>query len=242
MWGREFEGISAPILRHTFHLPDSHLDLRALQCTVGHPLGILPLVPADMTAGGLLDVTVLPDTGHLRYPHAMGVFRTILRRLFYCSAAVSMLLLVAILVLWPVSYYREPDATYFNVMTISYSIGADAGRLYLRYDGTMETPTPQPRQYYFRTYPWSEDDAFLNWSYLKWNYHDPREAGHDSGSLGVYWLHWPVFTVVVIPFSYVALLFAILPLLAFRSIRRRRRDAMSMRGFPVTTVEQTPKE
>ena len=66
------------------------------------------------------------------------------------------------------------------------------------------------------------------WCHLTWNTPDPIDSTRTSPGIG--WIPdgpLPPARLIFwyIPFSYLAVLFAILPLLAFRSIRRRRRLA-----------------
>jgi len=58
----------------------------------------------------------------------MGMFRTILRRTFFTAAAISTLLLLATLILWPVSHYRWAYAHYCTVGGDEYELDADSGR------------------------------------------------------------------------------------------------------------------
>ena len=68
---------------------------------------------------------------------------------------------------------------------------------------------------------------FDSWSYPTWN---TRDSEGRTNFLGLGWLTdvsfdgWQ-FVGAYIPFSYLALLFSILPLLAFRAIRRHRKLA-----------------
>ena len=160
----------------------------------------------------------------------MGTLRTILRRLFYSAAAVSMLLLVAMLILWPVSYYRAIFEIYAGAGGFDYVIGARSGRLAaIRYSRQSLSPG-----LHFKV----SDPPSDQWSYLSWNARNlsPGESPDvDSHTfLGARSERLPprfglAYNAVNIPFSYLALLFSILPLLAFRSIRRRRKEARDSR-------------
>ena len=163
------------------------------------------------------------------------------RRLFYAAACVSAILLVATLIVWPVSHYRDLYAYYDTAGGDEYLLAADSGRALVRYISGFDPP----RGWHFG----ANRPQWSHWSYGSWGTPDPDLGpGYVAPTfLGVCLYYLPpgrlrAYHGASVPFSYLTLLFSILPLLAFRSIRRRRRDAMSMRGFPVTTVEQTPKE
>ena len=143
------------------------------------------------------------------------------RRLFYAAACVSALLLLATLIVWPVSYYGRDYARYVTTGGDEYVVAADSGRAVVaRNSGWHDTPG-----WYFR----ATDPVWSLWSYLTWNTPDPDSSFTAPTFLGVSWLDptldGPSETTVFIPFSYLAILFSILPLLAFRSIRRQRRLA-----------------
>ena len=151
----------------------------------------------------------------------MGTLRTILRRLFYAAAAVSLLLLLATLLVWPVSRYRWMYARYVTTGEHEYSFSADSGRK----EVTNESNWFDTCGWHF----WAADPEPSHWSYLTWNTPDPDLPPfmRSRTFLGICWYHLPLhrtsITFVYIPFSYLAVLFCILPLLALRSILRRRR-------------------
>ena len=70
----------------------------------------------------------------------MGTVRTILRRSFYTAAAVSTLLLLATLILWPVSYYWCVHAMYFTSQGNQYAVGGFLGRMTTSFD-TIHYPS-----------------------------------------------------------------------------------------------------
>ena len=150
--------------------------------------------------------------------------RTILRRTIHTAAAVSTLLLLVTLILWPVSHYREVHTSYGTADGRGYLLGANGGWI----QGEYVTAYSAWRGWQFQASnpvwtPWSYQD------YLTWNTPDPDDPSART-YLGVSWYQIPTepgqaIDGMSIPFSYLALLFSILPLLAFRSIRRRRKAA-----------------
>jgi len=143
------------------------------------------------------------------------------RRLFYAAACVSALLLLATLIVWPVSYHREWYAQYATTGGDNYALFTDSGRAMVQ----RESGWPRRPGWDFQ----AGDPGLGHWSYLTWNTPDPDSSFTAPTFLGVSWLDptldGPSETTVFIPFSYLAILFSILPLLAFRSIRRQRRLA-----------------
>jgi hypothetical protein len=167
----------------------------------------------------------------------MGLLRTILRRSFFAAAAVSTLLLLATLIVWPVSYYRTAGVEYTqdNGSNNYCYFGGWNGRAVVLYD--KETASDGPRRLGFNTHTIAPGQT-KEWSYLTWNTDSSEIFFGLTTSLGVAWEFYaattPSFVTVwcnhwYIPFSYLALLFSILPLLAFRSIRRRRRARRNSR-------------
>ena len=152
----------------------------------------------------------------------MGLFRQLPRRSFYTAAAVSTLLLLATLFLWPLSHDRQLYASYGTADGDQYAILADSGRAEVEYNSGFG-----PRV------GWQFDvdpPQWRHWSYLSTPNPDLSPPFITPTFLGVGWHHLRPgtgrkFLAVLVPFSYLALLLAILPLLAFRAIRRRRRVA-----------------
>ena len=163
----------------------------------------------------------------------MAIIAKTLRPLFYAAAIVSTLLLLAVLALWPVSYYHWAGATYaipgHNVL----SFGGRSGRAFFE-------SNPESWRFDSGLHFAIHDDFTMgqdHWSYLTWN----TEINTEDFRLAMGIFDMPVPTALgfswllqrgivsrslfYIPFSYVSLLFTILPLLAFRSIRRRRKSA-----------------
>ena len=154
----------------------------------------------------------------------MGLFRKLLRRGFYAAAAVSTLLLLTTLIVWPVSYYRRVYAWYGTASGDVYWLEPDSGRA----DVACFSGSAGPRGWHLGAVP----PMLSHWSYQSWNTHDPDfpPALATPTFLGVCWFNLPPGAGwtehrTLIPLSYLAVLFAILPLLAFRSIRRRRKLA-----------------
>jgi len=157
----------------------------------------------------------------------MGLFRKLLDRGFYLNsaAAVSSLLLLATLILWPVSYHRDTWVSLGIAGQSEYELDGQFGRMRLLY--TDNDIYPLPRGLHFSARQQSADEAF-NWSYTMWRTPDDATSNPLVTTLGVSWYGYRegfVLASLYIPFSYLAVLFSILPLLAFRSIRRRRKAA-----------------
>ena len=161
----------------------------------------------------------------------MGFLRKLLRRIFYAAAAVSTLLLLATLILWPVSYYHSLDADYVTTDGNEYDLGCDSGRARLTYSSRLvllSFSSPHPGLHFS-----AGNAGWPHWTYLSWRTPDPNFQDDKWFAvptfLGVCRFQflpglW-VYSGLLIPCSYLALLFAILPLLALRSIRRRRKLA-----------------
>jgi hypothetical protein len=153
----------------------------------------------------------------------MPLLRTILRRSFFTAAAVSTLLLLATLILWPVSYLRQVQATFWIAAQSRCDLIGMLGRMAVDVE-SFPSFVPGGIEFSAGRYdPGTNPD----WSYLTWN--KPYFMNRSMRtSLGITWLiaSGPPderFSILLIPISYLALLFFILPLLAFRSIRRRRK-------------------
>jgi predicted RNA-binding Zn-ribbon protein involved in translation (DUF1610 family) len=156
----------------------------------------------------------------------MGLLRTILRRSFFAAAAVSSLLLLATLILWPASHYRHLYARYVTATGDECVLAADSGRFAAdigRFLGGYDWGDAAPPGWYFR----AGILAWGNWSYRTWNSPDHDIGPPARAFMGVRLYRiapsaGPATKQVVIPFSYLTLLFSTLPLLALRSIRRRK--------------------
>ena len=170
---------------------------------------------------------LLSDFGFLLYPVPMGTLRKILRRLFYTAAAVSTLLLLDTLILWPVSYNyfgKVEHVDYATPPKATNAFGFQRGRIYFLHQIAF-FPKKAPSGGFHFSYGKDFPGAFDSWSYLTWNKRDGSDGVSTLGvrllaSFGVSAYHF----FLLIPFSYLALLFALLPALAFRAIRRRRRS------------------
>ena len=156
----------------------------------------------------------------------MGLFRKLLRRTFFTGAALSILLLLATLILWPVSYYWSVHAMYFTPQGNQYALGGFLGRM------TMSYYTVNYPSYFCTTIEKILPRPGRDWSYLTWNTPSRIDWNGDldaSTTLGVisYREHLAGRTLadLSIPCSYLALLFSILPLFALRSLRRQRKLA-----------------
>jgi hypothetical protein len=158
----------------------------------------------------------------------MGTLPTILRRSFYTAATVSSLLLLATLIFWPVSYYRNSGVTYVCSSAPAYSLYGQSGRCVAGFNSQY---FPWGDKYFILSSAKLYKGGLNDWSYLTLNSLTPTggNLGTDATtSLGL--LRWRSpgtfeVAIVCIPFAYLALLFSILPLLAVHSLRRRRRAA-----------------
>jgi hypothetical protein len=153
----------------------------------------------------------------------MPLLGTILRRSFFAAATVSTLLLLATLIVWPVSYGRELAGTYGLGGDSACWLSCYTGRISLEFQSGW-SPVDRGFQFYGpKVNPLPEG----YWSYITWNmhYHRPGSALTSTVSLGIAWEFYNESAeqefICDIPCSYLALLFSILPLLAFRSIHRR---------------------
>jgi len=161
----------------------------------------------------------------------MGLFRKLLRRTFYTAAALSTLLLLATLILWPTSSYRRVAVVHSTAGKTITAISGLSGRAVF----ATALPAAEDSELYLRMVDGPAD----TWSYFTWEMarSGPLPTAYVR-ALGFTWEHtvivangpakpWVVFdaTNIKIPFSYLALLFSILPMLAFRSLRRRRKLA-----------------
>jgi len=144
------------------------------------------------------------------------------RRVFYISAIFSAFLLVATLILWPVSKYRAGYAEYVTTGGDGLVLAADYGRTRVVY---MSGDSRARGWNFGASNPESD-----GWSYLTWNTPDPYLQPYIAAPtfLGVGWYRITgpgSDTAAFIPFSYLALLFDFLHFFAYRSYRRRRKAA-----------------
>jgi hypothetical protein len=154
----------------------------------------------------------------------MLLIRTILRRSFFTAASLSTLLLLATLILWPVSYSKVLRAGYDTSIGVFLELSIIPGRLGLYYQAPLPLTDDGRQHLHFDTRELASDD--LDWSY--WGKTKPGYKTTFMGMMGSYFRGDAATAdevLFVIPFSYLALLFSVLPLLAFRSIRRRRKAA-----------------
>ncbi len=164
-----------------------------------------------------------------------------LRRLLYATDSLSAVGLLCVLILWPLSYCRYVGVEYTTTATwgeIAYQVGGKQGRMLVARDGAQ---FPQRPHFISKKIEPSE-----LWSY--WTWLSPPSINTDnpiaSEYLGIIYVRYPGATpdsplIWEIPFSYVAILLAILPTLAFFSHRRHAR--LNVRpAFPIEpTIKST---
>ena len=140
--------------------------------------------------------------------------------LLYAAAFMSAFLLLAMLILWPVSYYREVWVVYTVSGETDWTIGGNNGRLSVAvYSNEIRWSLPGIHFHTLRV----QDEK---WSYLSWEA-SRNETRNTSEYLGVLFDRLTLTTRanLHIPISYLAVLFAVLPTLSFLCHRRRRKEA-----------------
>jgi len=158
-----------------------------------------------------------------------------LRRLFQLSAFLSAFCLLCILILWPLSYYRD-----FGVLAVLPGETAVLthnmpGRIFVLFGSTVTARRP-PRNLEIFAEKATFDNEWSKWTYLTWG---PTRFEPFGTYLGVSCGHEYMVGnwfphLLAIPFSYLTLLASILPTLALISIRRRKNA--TLRGFPIATT------
>jgi len=91
--------------------------------------------------------------------------KRLLRKLFYAAACVSALLLLATLILWPVSYYRYQQTKFVSADETLYALDWVGGRIVLEYGTGL---SGYSRGFDVATSTISQSD-WDPWSYLTWN-------------------------------------------------------------------------
>ena len=161
-----------------------------------------------------------------------GMLRRLRRILFHSAAAGSALLLVAVLILWPRSYFRR-DTIHFNPGTgRCYVIQAGGGR----FEAVAMTSEAFPKGFEYFRGQFSFGDGWQSWSYGD---HSPTVADkfHTHKFLGcVCSAAFPNSSIypadfVVIPDSYLAIVSAIMPAIWLATRKRRRRKDRLAHGL-----------
>jgi hypothetical protein len=161
--------------------------------------------------------------------------RRMFRRLFYVAAILSALSLLCALVLWPLSHRLWRTITYSSGGD-HYTFYASSGRISCQIRRAMGVG-PEVMGIHLYTMEPYPNGFDLPWSYFTWR--SRRNALFAEWEcLGLRWEHADAYLdshermTVTVPFSYVCILLAVLPVVAFFS-RRRRRRLSARRAFPV---------
>ncbi len=171
-------------------------------------------------------------------PRRRTPFQRLRRRAFHLAALGSALLLVAVLILWPRSYFREDEIRYAPKSAdgqgsgSAYALTSIAGRV--RWWNGFFSPLPKGLTYIDTREPFGE-------AWDSWTYRDPSRSetlfmdAHEL--LGCVYLtdspHGPYHPSrgLIIPYSYLALLSAITPALWLLTRKRRRREYRLAHGL-----------
>ncbi len=153
-----------------------------------------------------------------------------LRRLFNAATFLSAFLLLTTLILWPLSHYRYMEGSYMRRTGTTFGITIASGRLNLTYQEDLGP-------YRSRSLAFATDILTIHrdWSYRTWN--TSLANGVWFEGLGIFLNHFPGPLRVeefLIPFSYLSLLFAALPIFAWR---RHRRPRPRVGAFEVETAK-----
>jgi len=141
------------------------------------------------------------------------------RHLFYATAFVSAFLLLATVILWPLSHYKYLSFSYMHRTGTTFALSVANGRLFLTYQEDLG-PSSRRGRFDFQTNTITNND---DWSYRTWN--TSWNDGVWFEGLGIFLDHFPGplrVEELLIPFSYLTVLFATLPVVAWRNHRRRR--------------------
>ena len=169
------------------------------------------------------------------------MFRRRRRIILRSAAAASALPLLAILILWPLSYFRSVMIEYGAGNECEWRLGSYAGRIAITH--ASEVRFPQGLTYY--SSPRTFADAWSSWSYAD---RTPPHAYQDDWTfLGC---EYEVYTFMLapgtnrrldIPYGYPAILSAIAPALWLLTRRRRRRTDRLARGLcPICGYDLRP--
>jgi hypothetical protein len=162
----------------------------------------------------------------------MEILRTTRRRLFHTAAAVSTLLLLATVILWPVSYYRVLEVGYVHnggppgIEGNLIYVDGKTGRAIFTYKAQMRSSREGSLNTIYAP-DYSGDQFHCKWSYLAWMTPDPGPTSFEVDNiLGLKWVKYPP-SVLEAGRGYPPgiLRELAIPFLAFRSIRRQRRSA-----------------
>ncbi len=170
------------------------------------------------------------------------MFRRLRRILFHAAAAGSALLLVAVLILWPRSYFRSDTVNYSVKPRWACVLLSGEGRI--TWEGGATRTDSDGIDYWFNRAFEPFEDAWRSWSYGDRS--EDQQAGPDfrDPSLISYhehkfmgcevWVSEPGFypdLLVCIPYSYLAVLSSIMPTIWLLTRRRRRRKNRLAHGL-----------
>jgi len=156
--------------------------------------------------------------------------RAMLRRLFYAAACLSAFLLLATVILWPLSNRHTVGVSYFSDSETTATLSASAGRIAFCYqeDHSIISPGWGLREW---------DVSPECWSYWTWS--NSQADGDRWDALGMVANHFTgnlAFDEWAIPCSYLAVLWAVLPVLAWRRYRRPRKLGRAFEVEPATSA------
>ncbi len=158
-------------------------------------------------------------------------FQRLRRRAFHLAALGSAGVLVAILVLWPLSYFRYDAIRHVNVDTTGWNIASDSGRVQAYQGGFLEAR----EGFSHFSLVWASVGGYLAWSYADATRNFGRaryyrflgcecvSSASNNPARPVRWIY--------IPYSYLALLSAITPAVWLLTRQRRRREAGISKGL-----------
>ena len=163
--------------------------------------------------------------------------RRVFRRLFQVATLLSAIGLVCVLVIWPLSYFREGMVLSESPWGYLEMFGLP-GRLMVITGGRRSAAHIE-----FHNKEADFDYVHAKWSYFVWR--PSKEQGIGSQYLGVFVFFTPnndgTFNgaLWIVPLSYLGMLFSILPVLAYFRYRRRRASAGP--AFPIEPSSFTRK-
>jgi hypothetical protein len=141
------------------------------------------------------------------------------RHLFYAAACLSAFLLLATLILWPLSYRQTMMVSYFSASETTATLSASAGRVAFCYQEDHSIISPG---WGLRVWDVSQERERY-WSYWTWS--SSQDDGDRWDALGMLANHFTgnlAYDEWAVPCSYLAVLWAVLPVMAWRHRRPRR--------------------
>lgn len=142
------------------------------------------------------------------------------RHLFYAAAFLSAFLLLATLVLWPVSHYEYLAVSYTRHSGTTYTFSIGSGRVFFTYQADYD-PSLGGKFGFIKNSISGSD-----WSYRTWNFSWDKNLWFEGAGIFVDHFVGPLAVdELLIPFSYLAVLWATIPWLTWRWHRHQRRPA-----------------